>query len=611
MDLSHLHFTYPLWLWGFVVIPFVGMIFFLFYRKQAAFHQLEKFIDKHLLPYLLVNKGNQKRSPWKSLLLWSVAWSCLTLALAGPRWSFREIETFSRDQSLVILLDLSESMNATDIKPSRLVRAKQKIEDVINLSKGVKIGLIAFAADPHMIAPLTDDKETIHHLLPPLETDLAYIQGSRLSSALEMASNMLEAEPGHNKALLIISDGGFEDASAIKTVKKLADQGLVIHAMGAGTADGAFLLDHKGNIIKKNGSPMISKLQKETLNEISIAGNGRYLEMHYSDQEEKMILQELEKRADMQMKLGQKHQLWDEHFYLFILPALPIILWWLRRGYLFAMFLMILTPTLTIEASSIGNYFKNSEELGKQAMEQDDYETACHTFQDSYRKGVAYYRAGQFAEAEKMFQQCSREEVAASAAYNLGNALVQQQKLKEAIAAYEDVLKKWPDHTKAKENLELVKQMLEQQKQQNSDDHSNQQEEEKQNESENQNQNQQNENQNESQNESQDSPDSKGSNTENQTPNERQDSNEAQDKEQQQKNEEEQVNESQEGQQEKQQQEEKFQNEARQAKAPKSQEDQDADLWLNQIANDPKTFLKNKFYIESKKKGTKEGIDPW
>ena len=75
------------------------------------------------------------------MLLWSVVWACLTLALAGPRWNFREMETFSRDQSLVILLDLSESMNATDIKPSRLVRAKQKIEDLINLSKGVKIGL--------------------------------------------------------------------------------------------------------------------------------------------------------------------------------------------------------------------------------------------------------------------------------------------------------------------------------------------------------------------------------------------------------------------------------------------------------------------------------------
>jgi Ca-activated chloride channel family protein len=604
VDLSHLHFAHPLWLWGLAIIPLIGLIFFLFYQKQHAFHQLEKFIDRHLLPYLLFNQGNQKSAPWKFMLLWSIVWSCLTLALAGPRWSSREIETFSRDQSLVILLDLSESMNATDIKPSRLVRAKQKIEDLINLSKGVKIGLIAFAADPHMIAPLTDDKETIRHLLPSLETDLAYVQGSRLSSALEMAFNMLEAEPGRNKALLVISDGGFEDASAIKTTKKLAEKGMIIHVMGVGTVEGAFLQEHEGNMIKKNGRPIHSKLEKETLHEISKVGNGHYLEMHYSDQEEAMILKELEKRADTQMKQGQKHQLWDEHFYLFILPALPILLWWFRRGYLIAM-LLILIPHITIEALPISNYFKNSEERGKQAMDNEDYETAVNTFQDPYRKGIAYYRAGQFVEAEKMFQQSSREEVAANAAYNLGNALAQQQKFKEAIAAYEDVLKKWPDHTKAKENLELIKQMLEQQTQQdsNSKDNSDQQEEHKPNESQRQNQN-----------DNQDAPDSKGADIENQNTNERQDAHEAHDKEQQQENEGEQADENQKGEQEELQEEqpgEKSQGEIQEAKALKSQEDQDADLWLNQITNDPKTFLKNKFYIESKKNGTKEGIDPW
>jgi Ca-activated chloride channel homolog len=606
VDLSQLHFAHPLWLWGGIAIPLLWVVFFLFYRAHSPLHQLEKFIDSHLLPYLLVNRSGKGSSHWKTLLLWSAVWSCLLLALAGPRWNFREMDTFSRDQSLVVLLDLSESMNATDIKPSRLVRAKQKIEDLLSLSKGVKIGLIAFAADPHIITPITEDKETIRHLLPSLETDLVYRQGSRLSSALDRASTMLEAEPGNNKALLVISDGGFEDASAITTVKKLADKGIVIHVMGVGTAEGAPLQDHKGNVIKKNGAPILSKLEREILSEISTMGKGRYLQAHYSDREEAIILKELEARADALTQIGKKNRIWDERFYLLILPALPIILWWFRRGYIFPMVLILSTLTFELEAVAAREYFNNSEELGKQAFDGGDYEAAINAFQDPYRKGIAYYRAGNFAEAEKMFSQSSRLEVASNAAYNLGNTLVQQQKLKEAIAAYEDLLEKWPDHTKAKENLELVKKMLDQQKQDSSNsDNSDSQED-----------------QDKSDSENEDSSESKGSNR-------------SKDKEQHRKKGQQQNNEDPaDGQQEEsqgmeeerepqkendkdleeqkgRQDAEAAQKEGQEAKAPKSQEDQDADLWLNRISNDPKAFLKNKFYIESKKNGTTEGIDPW
>jgi len=582
-----------------------------------------------------------------------MVWACLTLALAGPRWNFREMETFSRDQSLVILLDLSESMNATDIKPSRLIRAKQKIEDLIHLSKGVKIGFIAFAADPHMITPLTDDKETIRHLLPSLDTDLVYVQGSRLSTALDMAMNMLESEPGNNKAILVISDGGFEDGSAIATARKIAAKGVVIHVMGIGTAQGAPLLDHEGNVIKKNGVPILSHLEKERLSEISHAGNGRYLEAHYSDQEEGLILRELEQRAQTQIDKG-KSRFWDERFYLLIFLILPIILWWFRRGYIFPLILILFTPVFRVEAASaVHDYFKNSEELGKQALDDGDYETAIRSFQDSYRKGVACYRAGNFEEAEKLFRQSSREDVASQAAYNLGNSLVQQQKIKEAITAYEDVLKEYPDHTKARDNLELIKKMLDQHEQENSQsddsDHENESDKSK-SENENKNnkgkskgsndtsQNQQQEQQQQESSKNSDQQDDSKSESENDKMSDQQqqksandvEQNREQGQQQDKKNSDEQQNETAEkreehagndeksdGQQEQQKETKgmeevgESQKEDTEGKAPKSQEDQDADLWLNQISNDPKTFMKNKFYIESKKNGTTKGIDPW
>lgn len=599
MDPSQFHFAHPLWFLMLLAIPLVWGLYYFFYRGQQSHHQLEKFIDKHLIPHLLVSGKQKKNKGWTYLLFWSLAWSCLILALAGPRWNYREVATLTRDQSLAILLDLSESMNAKDILPSRLGRAKQKIEDILNMSQGVKIGLIAFAADPHMIAPMTDDKETIRHLLPSLDTDIIYKQGSKLAPALEMASTMLKKEPGNNKSIVVISDGGFEDGSALQTAKKLAEKGIVLHTLGVGTLEGAPLKNRQGIVIKKNGSPIISKLEKEKFQEISKMGNGRYFDANHSE-EIAFILEDLEKRSQIQQ--AQKTQgYWEEHFYLFLLPILPIFLWWFQRGYMFSLLFLILIPTYS--QATFSNYFYNADQLANLAYEEGDYATASDSFQDPYRKGVAYYRQGDYASAEKMFRQSSRPEIASSAAYNLGNSLVYQNKLKEAITAYEEVLKKWPDHLQAKENLEIVKKMLEEQKQnqqensQNQDEKDNNNQEEEKDNSQNDGKEEKSEEQQQKDSESEEN----GADQTDQQENTKEESSEnSQDKEEEQQEEEQQPQEptlppEREG----------------ETKTPRSQEDLDADLWLNQIKNDPKTFLKNKFYLESKKTGTKEEVDPW
>ncbi len=556
MDFSHFHFAHPLWLWMLLVIPLIAGLFFLYYQRQKSAHQLEKFIDKHLLPYLLIGGEAKKKKVGIHLLLWSLVWSCLVIAIAGPRFDFRESPTFTRDQNLVILLDLSESMNAKDISPSRLGRAKQKIEDLLNMSKGVKIGLIAFAADPHMIVPMTEDKETIRHLLPSLDTDLIYVQGSKLTPALQMAEKMLENEAGNNDAIVVISDGGFDDPSAIQRAKSLGEKGIILYTIGVGTLEGAPLK------IKKNEIPIVSKLEKEKFSEISSIGQGRYFDAGHGEQIA-LIFEDLEKKSELQEKTHKKQRFWQEHFYLFLLPAIPFFLFWYRRGYIFSLLLFLLP---TSAEASLPSYFYNREQKANQAYEREDYEAASDAFQDPYRKGVAYYRMGDYKAAEEMFRQSKRKEVASSAAYNLGNALAKQNKLQEAIKAYEDVLEKWPDHMEAEDNCQLIKSILKDQKQQKG--------------------------QNEGGPQKQD--------TEKQSEEEKK-ADDTQEKESP-KNEEE-TKEPEEERPPPQQEKEKL--------PPRSEEDLDADLWLNQIKNTPKSFLKKKFYLESKKNGTKEDVDPW
>lgn len=617
MDLSLLHFAHPLWLWTLIVIPLVWSLFFLYYQGQQPLHQLEKFIDKHLIPHLLCGVEHKKKRLWTHLLFWSFVWSCLVLALAGPRWDFREITTFTRDQNLAILLDLSESMNAKDISPSRLGRAKQKVEDLLNMSKGVKIGLIAFAADPHMIVPMTEDKETIRHLLPSLDTDLVYVQGSKLAPALEMAATMLENEPGNNKAIVMVSDGGFEDASAIHTAKRLAEKGIVLYTIGVGTLEGAALKDRNGIIVKKNGSPILSKLEREKFREISKIGHGRYFDADHSEQVA-LIFEDLKQRSDIQQEEHKTQRFWEERFYLFLLPILPFFLWWYRRGHIFALLFIIFSPTHS--EASISNYFYNGEQQANQAYENEDYTTAAHAFQDPYRKGVAYYRMGDYSTAEEMFRQSTRPEIASSAAYNLGNALAQQNKLNEAIAAYEDVLEKWPDHKQAKDNLELVKKMLEEQdqKKQQQDKQNNQKDSDQQKNSDQQeNSDQQNNKENQQQQEEKDP--SQKQDTENQSEEQSQKDSASEEKKDDNLDSEETSQNAPEEKESPQENEETQQPQeqttpppqGKEKPTPRSQEDLDADLWLNQIKNDPKSFLKNKFYLESKKNGTQKEVDPW
>jgi len=658
MDLSQLHFAQPLWLWTLLAVPLIWVLFFLYNKDQLPIHQLESFIDKHLLPHLLLNHHAKKKKLYTQLAVWSLAWSCLAFGLAGPRWDFREIVTFRRDQSLAVLLDLSESMNAQDVSPSRLRRAKQKIEDLLNLSKGVRIGLIAFAADPHMIVPLTEDKEAIRNLLSSLETDLVYVQGSKLAPALEMTATLFNNEPGTNNAIVVISDGGFEDGSAIHTAQRIAEKGIVVHTIGVGTLEGAALKDSYGAIVKKNGFPVISKLEKERLREISKIGRGRYFDADHSEQIA-LLFEDLEKRSDLQQLMEKKHRFWEERFYLFLLPALPFFLLWYRRGFIFALALFTLKPDcsqatilLPLESWSfvlaegapshptrpgssfsivtwtgsdaklppsalansptsncqqyISRYFYNAEQRAGLAYDNKDYAAAALEFEDPYRKGVAYYKMGDYPAAEEMFRQSARPEVASSAAYNLGNALVQQNKLHEAIAAYEAVLQKWPEHKLAKENLEVVKKMLEQQAEEQDRQEKPEEQEKRQNQEQKKDSSQKQDSEKSPEKESEEDPlpsENESSMAQNQeeseleepSQNPSEDEEFGQDKAETRQPEEQSVASEQKG----------------QRPEPRSQEDLNADLWLNQIKSDPNLFLKNKFYLESKKNGTKEETDPW
>jgi Ca-activated chloride channel family protein len=603
--LNQFNFSDSLWLWGLVAVPIVWAFYLLLHNVSNASKSLEEFADKHLLPHLLKNKNITEQNLAKPLCLWSLVWICGIFAMAGPRWDYTEIDTFNSSQSMVILLDLSQSMDTADVKPSRIARARQEIEDLINMNNGIKIGLVAFAAEAHMISPITDDMETIRNLLPSLDTSLVSVQGSRLSPALKMAENLLKADSGNNKYILIVSDGGFEDNSALSEVHKLAGENIVIDTMGVGTSGGAPIPDSSGNVIKQNGAAVISHLQSDQLQAVSKSGNGLYVEANYLDDDVKSILYQITEKIEGQNKSAQKTRYWEERFYILVIIMMMPVLLWFRRGYVFpAVILMLLLPHGNADATEFGTYFKNNQQQGKEAFEKGDFPTAIEKFDDPYKRGVAEFKAGKFAEAEKSFEQSKREDVSLNAKYNLGNAQIHQQKIKEAIASYEDVLKQQPDNKNAKFNLELAKKMLEQKKQEdkkNKEDKNQKNEDKKDSDKKDEGSN--NEQKDGNSKDQKDKPGEDGKPKDAQADKDKKEPNEKSDSEQK-KND---MKDAQNAESGKENKDPKEENKS----GKRTEQDIDADQWLSRIQNNPKAFLKNQFSIESQRKGTKESIEPW
>ncbi len=690
------NFASPGWLWGLALLPLLWLLYALFFREKAQNRELLNFADAHLLPHLLADGDGgaaRKKGLGLPLAAWSVIFALGLVAMAGPRWDYTELKAFSSTRNLVILLDLSKSMDAQDVKPSRLTRAREEIEDIAQGAKAVNIGFIVFDSVPHMITPLTDDRQTLIHLLPSFNTGLSYISGHNLAPALDMARGMLASAPGSEKNVLVISDGGFDDGDAAiyRAEKKLTEAGARIHVMGVGTKQGAPVRDKDG-FIQKDGATQLFRIDEDRLRRIASDGNGIYTGADYFDNGTRALLSEVERPSSSNTESGKTTRFWDERFYVFLFPALLLLLPWFRRNAAFplALVLLLSLPGHSAQAFEWRDLFLNKDQQGQKALEDKQYGKAEQKFDDPYRRGVAQYRAGNYDEAAKSFAASKRPDVTGKAEYNLGNAQLMAGKVQDAINTYEDVLKKDPGNDNAKHNLEIAKKLLEQQQQQSSD--KNQKQDQNQQQSKNDKQNQSKSQQDQNQKQGQDQQQNQANNSQDkqqqdkqqqqnqQSPSSQQQKQAEQQKQdqqsaqQQQKQQEQQDKQNQSDQQQEQQHQQKQdqqsaeqqqkqqaqqdkqnqsaqeqkQDEQKQAEQqkqdqtqqqqqqeaqqkPEGQQGQDqqpenqqqgqphdtrrtardvnADQWLDRIQNDPESFLKNKFYIETmrqSKKGAEE-----
>jgi len=226
-DLSNFHFLRPMWFWA--LVPGLGL-WVLMVFEQSKSYRWRNVIAPHLLKHLV---RHPKQRPW--IRPTAIALPCLVisvLSLAGPTWE-RQKNPFVRDEApLVVALDLSQSMDAIDVQPTRLQRAQQKIRDLLAMRPGSRTGLIAYAGSSHMVLPLTDDAKVIEMYLVSLETGLMPVAGKNPEKALKLAEEMLAKEKAAG-TILFVTDGIAEKwASAFAEHKKVSQHQVVVLAVG-------------------------------------------------------------------------------------------------------------------------------------------------------------------------------------------------------------------------------------------------------------------------------------------------------------------------------------------------------------------------------------------
>jgi Ca-activated chloride channel homolog len=270
--MSRFHFLHPDWLLA--LPPLLALAVWLA-RRRGRDGGWPRLIDGELIALLRVGEGGAGRSPWP---LFGLAWAVAVLALAGPTWQRQITPAYRAPAAWVVALQLSPSMDAADVVPSRVTRAHFAIDDLLSAAHDARVGLVAFAGDAYTVAPLTSDVATVRNLAGPLAPSLMPESGDRLAPALEECARLLRASPGKDRQVIVFTDGFSDPARALVTAERLKHQGMAVNVVGVGTAGGAPEPDGNGGFVRNaQGQVVLTRLDTDLLAKLAAAGGGRYV----------------------------------------------------------------------------------------------------------------------------------------------------------------------------------------------------------------------------------------------------------------------------------------------------------------------------------------------
>ncbi len=474
-----LHFQYIEYLFAFVAIPIIILLYIMLMRwkKKAS----KKVGDPALVKQLNVNYSSRKFR--FKFILFSLAFVLCIIAVAGLVIPDGTQKVNRKGIDIMFALDVSKSMLAQDIKPNRLERAKQVITNIINNSPDDRIGLVVFAGRAYLQMPMTIDHAAAKMYLSSASPDDIPSQGTVISQALKMSGAAFNPKDKTYKAIILLSDGEDHDKDALKAVKQLSEDGIMVNTIGIGSTQGAPISDPQTNSYKRDeqGNVVISKLNEEELSNIADKGKGIY--QHYTSTDE--VVSNIEKKLSGIGETVITDKSFDSYrqFFQYFLVAAFIFLvieFFISEKKKMAKKIVATSFYLLLLCNySYGQNAKNEIIKGNEAYKNNEFDKAEVFYGDaqkldeknttaSYNIGNVYYRKDKTDEAVDAFDNTianSKDNtIKQQAFYNKGVAYQKANKLPECILAYKNALILNPADEDARQNLERA--LKEQKKQQ-------------------------------------------------------------------------------------------------------------------------------------------------
>jgi Ca-activated chloride channel family protein len=472
--MKFLHIEMLLLIWA---VPLLGLACYYGARKRRKV--LEAFAHARTRGGL-VPAGMAGRRRLKVILLLCAA-ALIVTALAGPQYGFRWQEVEQRGVDLIIALDVSRSMLAEDMQPTRLDRAKREIFDLLTMLQGDRVGLVAFSGTAFLQCPLTVDYQAFYLFLDVLTPDYLPVGGSDLAAAITTSIEAFDPASQAEKAVILITDGeNTGSGDPLQAAEAAQKAGIKLFAIGVGAAEGV-PIPAQGGGFKKDaaGQIILSRLDESLLSRMAVLSGGAYVRSVAGDMDLEAIYHN-QIKAEMEAAVTQsgRKQVWADRFQWPL--ALAVVLLLIAHGVPPVRRLLLVWAALglLLQAPSIGRAGPLQE--GYAAFQQGDYEAALKHFVEAqldapddptllYNLGNAYYENGDYTAAGEHYRQALAKAdpaLKAKLLYNLGNVAYREGQLQDAITHYEAALKADPEDIQAKENIEFVKKQMQMQQQQ-------------------------------------------------------------------------------------------------------------------------------------------------
>lgn len=444
----------PLWL---LALPLLAWLTWRVWRAPMRGGAWARWVAPSLHAHVL-SGHDDRRGTGRFASLVGLSGLLAILALAGPAWERLPQPLYQGESALVIVLDLSRSMDAQDVAPSRLARSVLKLRDILERRPADQFGLVVYTANAFVVTPLTTDTRNIELLLPELNTAIMPSQGSFPAVGLRKGAELLDQAGLPGGELLLVADeaGG---PAARRVAAELAARNIRTSALAVGTSAGAPVPVGDGRLLRdRDGRVVLQGMSEGPLRQLAAEGGGRFAVLSADDRDLDHLLAPLLRRS-----AGEAHgadaqvHAWRDRGPWLLLALLPLGLLGFRRGALVPLLLLVL-PVVPVEAAPEQRRLAltSADRQALQVFEQGDPARAAALFADPRWRSAALYRAGRYAESAALL--ADLDDVQAH--YNRGTALAQAGDLEAALAALEQALKQDPDHADAQHNHAVVSELL-------------------------------------------------------------------------------------------------------------------------------------------------------